>query len=868
MLSALSLAALFAKLLLIGSHISPGSDASTNAPAAATIAILAILALPLAALGARARLLYGLGLNAAGTLTALADVWHVRFYGDLLSVAEIGGKWQVGMVFPSLRAIVRPFDFLLFADIVVLGAAGIFAGRMACRSIAWPTPRLVVAALAAVALVGGARVLHVVRADPDEVLEYGYQRQQVVRVVGLAGYHLYDLGVNVLYPLRGRLTRGRHDVSDVETFLRTRSGEQFRSRLSGIARGRNVIILSAESLQTFALDLTIGGEAVAPHLNAFARESLRFDEFYDQTHMGTTSDAEFVSLNSLMPLSSGAVSTRYAANDFLALPQVLRERGYDTLSACAEPRSVWNMAQIHPKLGFARSLYSPDFRWTRTVGVGLEDASFFEQLRSVFRSAREPFLAYLISSSNHHPYRIPTSLRRLDPRSVPGGMAGDYLQSVRYFDEAFGAFMSGLDRDGVLDRTVIAVFGDHQSWMDDAELQRVWSASGHSAAASPFELWRFRRKVPLLIRLPHGAEAGRRAAPGGHLDIAPTLMSLVGVEDAAGPWLGHDLTAPSRNLVVFRDASVTDGESAVVRTANGAPACYVRDGRTIPCRWTESLEAEARAVLSASDAVIEGNLAAAFAARPVGEVPARRPPGRVLVIAHRGDSIRYPENTLDAIRAAFDLGADAVEVDVRLSRDGVPMVFHDDTLERTTNGRGSFASRSLKELEALDAGGWMAPRFKGLRIPTLEEAVHAAAGRGSLLLDLKVDGLARPVRAVYERAGVKPEEALIGGWTQSQRSEFIHDMAGARVLKTDAAPLVWGPALFEQLRGDGLWGFEVGDYWPPPFLGDAALHDVPVIAYTANDESTIRRLIEAGVSGIETDDPVLTLRVAAELHAR
>src|SRR5207247_6839861 len=101
-----------------------------------------------------------------------------------------------------------------------------------------------------------------------------------------------------------------------------------------------------------------------------------------------------------------------------------------------------------------------------------------------------------------------------------------------------------------------------------------------------------------------------------------------------------------------------------------------------------------------------------------------RPLPRVLTIAHRGDSLRYPENTLESIRAAFDLGADAVELDIRLSSDGVPMVFHDDTLERTPNPRGEFDERTLCELKALDAGSWMAPRFSGARIPTLEEALR------------------------------------------------------------------------------------------------------------------------------------------------
>jgi glycerophosphoryl diester phosphodiesterase len=681
--------------------------------------------------------------------------------------------------------------------------------------------------------------------------------------------HSNDVAVHVLGPLRGRLAVGDADVSRVAETIQARGEHQLASRLAGVARGRNVIVLSAESLSAFVLGLEIGAQPVASNLTAFARESLAFTQFFDQTHRGTTADAEFVSLNSLMPLPFGAVSTRYASNDFRALPHVLQERGYHTLSACAEPSSFWNMGGMHPKLGFARSLFAPDFAWTRSVGVGLDDASFFEQIVPTLRQGAEPFFAYLISSSNHHPYNVPPDLRRLRPGSVPEGLAGDYLQSVRYFDEAFGRFVADLAREGILDRTVVVVFGDHQSWLDDTELQRLWRASGHENDASEVDLWRLRRRVPLLVRLPHAAESGPRDTPGGQLDITPTLLSLLGVEGVTGPWLGRDLTAPSRNVVVLRDGSVTDAASISLSNGTRTPACYVRDGHAVPCEGVEPLAVEGRTILSMSDAIVSGNMARAVTAdlvrRPRGTV---RAPSRVLVIAHRGDSVHYPENTLKSIRAAFDLGADAVEVDVRLSRDGVPMVFHDDTLERTTNARGAFARLSVREAQSLDAGSWMSPRFVGARIPTLEEALRAARGRGDLLLDLKVDGLAAPVRAVYERVGVNPEAAMVGAWTPAQRSAFVREMPRARILKTEGAPFTWAEDLFWDTRRQGLWGFELGDDWPPPFIADAALHGVPTIAYTVNDEATMRRLIEAGVSGIETDDPGLLIRVAASLHTR
>jgi glycerophosphoryl diester phosphodiesterase len=701
------------------------------------------------------------------------------------------------------------------------------------------------------------------------VFEYGFQRRDVAAVVGLAGYHLYDLAIQVRYPIRGRLGTREADLVDLETTIRARQRDEIVSRLFGVAQGRNVILVNAESLQAFTIGLLVKGQPVTPNLTAFAKESLHFTEFYDQTHMGTTSDAEYITLNSLMALPSGSVATRYGANGFCALPYVLTERGYRTLSACAEPPSFWNMRQMHARYGFARSLFLPDFRMGEWMNVGLDDASFFDQMVPVLAEQPSPFFAFMLTSSNHHPYQLPAELRRLGHDSLPSLMAGDYLQSVRHFDEAFGEFIRRSASSGLLDRSVVVLYGDHQSWVEDADLQGLWLSAGHSSPATPFELWRFRRKIPLLIRLPGGAEAGPRDIAGGHLDITPTLLSLLGVPGPTGPWLGRDLTAPRRGVVVFRDGSVTDSQTTALAGLGGTARCYGPTGQPLPCEALAETRDEGRVLLYTADRMIAGNLATAVTGRlKTGAQSAPRKPGPVLVIAHRGDSIHYPENTLASIRSAFDVGADVVEVDVRLSKDGVPMVFHDEDVDRTSDGHGPFAALALREVKALDVGMWQHPRFAGVRVPTLEEALLEARGRGRLYLDLAVDGLSGPIARTFARLGVSPQEALVATWTSDQRAEFARDMPGARLVRVERAPNAWSGNFFRQLEADGVWGFEIGDERSPAFVGDAARHGVRLLVYTVNDEPTMRRLIEMGVSGIETDDPALLLKVAASLGAR
>jgi len=109
-----------------------------------------------------------------------------------------------------------------------------------------------------------------------------------------------------------------------------------------------------------------------------------------------------------------------------------------------------------------------------------------------------------------------------------------------------------------------------------------------------------------------------------------------------------------------------------------------------------------------------------------------------LVIAHRGFSSSYPENTLPAFEAAIDAGADMIEMDVRLTRDKRLALVHDDTLDRTTSGKGPVSDASLAELLHLDAGSWFDPAFAGTPVPTLEGALRMIDRRCLVNLELKV----------------------------------------------------------------------------------------------------------------------------------
>jgi hypothetical protein len=134
----------------------------------------------------------------------------------------------------------------------------------------------------------------------------------------------------------------------------------------------------------------------------------------------------------------------------------------------------------------------------------------------------------------------------------------------------------------------------------------------------------------------------------------------------------------------------------------------------------------------------EGLLADFYADYPV-RVPlaTRASTDRITVIAHQGDTRAAPENTLASFRKAMDAGMEYLEIDVRLTKDNVPVALHDSTLERTTNGEGKLSEKLYAEIEQLDAGSWFAKGYAGTKIPKLEEVLNEALGEACILIDLK-----------------------------------------------------------------------------------------------------------------------------------
>jgi glycerophosphoryl diester phosphodiesterase len=235
---------------------------------------------------------------------------------------------------------------------------------------------------------------------------------------------------------------------------------------------------------------------------------------------------------------------------------------------------------------------------------------------------------------------------------------------------------------------------------------------------------------------------------------------------------------------------------------------------------------------------------------------------RPLNFAHRGASHEAPENTLAAFERAAELRADGAELDVQISRDGELVVVHDFDLDKTTDGSGLVSTKTLAELQDLDAGSWFSPKFRGQRIPTLQHVIDTVGPRLLLNVELKTenyrdDGLAAAVATVLERNNLVAKTIVssfnpFALWRARKRNPAIQL---GLLYSDDMSFLLRRPRLRHWLRPQALhphYSLVDGDYvqW-------ATRKGYRTHTWTVDEPKDMRRIIAAGVDIIITNRPDL-----------
>ena len=411
-----------------------------------------------------------------------------------------------------------------------------------------------------------------------------WNKEYIVMRFGIYVYQANDLVISVQPKINSMFGYDKARKEFEEYFAEEKPVTT--NEYTNMFEGKNVIVIHAESMMTNAMYLTFNGQEVTPNLNKIAKSGLFFSNFYSQVSVGTSSDSELTYNTTLMPTKSGTAFVSYSDKTYISTPKLLGEKGYYTFSMHANTAAFWNRQAMHKTLGYDRFYSKADYIVDKenVIGLGLSDKHFFaqsiEKIKEI-NEEHEKWYGLLIMLSNHTPFSdvdkygdFPVDIvetvvnaegveEQVTYPYMEGTKLGNYFKSLHYADNALGELMDGLNQNGLLENTVVVIYGDHDARLSRKEYERLYNYNfdtktfidENDEAYREYDSYQYElgRKVPFIIWSKDMEEKGINKEISnvmGMYDVMPTLGNMLGFNNPYA--LGHDIfEIGENNIVVF-----------------------------------------------------------------------------------------------------------------------------------------------------------------------------------------------------------------------------------------------------------------------------------------------------------------------------
>ena len=483
------------------------------------------------------------------SILLFANVVYYRFFSDFITLPTVLQTQNFGDLGGSVLSLLKPYDLLFFVDVLVV--------LYICfsKKIKKDTKRVgFKKSVAVMAFALGLSMLNLglAEADRPQLLTRGFDRNYIVKYLGMYNYTIYD-SVETVKASSQRALADSSDVTEAINFTKSNYAEP-NPEYFGAAKGMNVIYLHLESIQEFLIDYKLHGEEVTPFLNSLAKDqnTLYFDNFFHQTAQGKTADAEFMLENSLFGLPQGSAYITKGQNTYQAAPGILKDHGYTSAVFHGNGGTFWNRNTIYKSFGYDKFFDASYYDTSAPEDMaeyGLLDKPFFEQSASLLNTLPQPFYTKFITVAHHFPYKIDQELTTIEKATTGDASVDNYFQTARYADEAIEQFFNQLKESGLYENTMFVMYGDHYGISDnhnDAMEQII------GKEITPYESASLQR-VPLFIHVP-GMEGGVNHTYGGQIDLLPTVLHLLGIDSQNYVQFGSDLLSEEHHEVVpFRN---------------------------------------------------------------------------------------------------------------------------------------------------------------------------------------------------------------------------------------------------------------------------------------------------------------------------
>ncbi|MDO5028007.1 MAG: LTA synthase family protein [Bacillota bacterium] len=336
-----------------------------------------------------------------------------------------------------------------------------------------------------------------------------------------------------------------------------------KNQFTGLGAGKNLLVIQVESLQNIFLDKSLDGKKITPYLSTLVNKEgvIYFNNYHELLGFGNSSDAEYVSLHSAYPNTVDASYVTYEDTKTYGLPLIVKDKGYQTLSLHGNKGDYYGRNIYHKNVGFDKSYFEEDFVYDEEILMGLADASFFRQSVDLIEQANEkgPYFAFMISLSSHVPFDMPEDLRIFSEKYGGPKSSGlyKYMDSIHYTDRELGKFLNNLKEKGLLENTVVAIYGDHSAM----EISNKESNQAMIDYLGRDYYYHDMQNVPLILLVPGLENNIKIDQLGSQIDFLPTIMNLMGWNQEVVPMFGVDLLdgSLSKDNMVFPQTHMLKG---------------------------------------------------------------------------------------------------------------------------------------------------------------------------------------------------------------------------------------------------------------------------------------------------------------------
>lgn len=355
------------------------------------------------------------------------------------------------------------------------------------------------------------------------------------------GYHYFEV--------KDTLTKkfkkiNEEDLKKVDKWLEWNNEDLQPNEYMGIFKDKNVIYIQAESLETFVIGQTVNGEEITPVLNKIVNGGLYFPNMYEQNSGGNSVDADLMVNASIFTLEDSIAFLSDPEPVYPSMARILGELGYTSNTLHVIKSAEYRWAENHKhSLGFENVWDIKDFDLTFKVGNFYSDEELFEQQFDKVKDLDKPFFSMIPTTTSHGPFYMEPEFKYLNLTDEQNeSRLGEYFQAMKYLDTQIGYYLSLLDKEGILDNSVIAIFGDHggvhkyySEMIEDAPFEGDWWKEDNMT-------------VPFLLYSPD-VKPQTTDTVGGLVDVMPTVLYTLGIEPDY--LMGRNLLNTERNATVY-----------------------------------------------------------------------------------------------------------------------------------------------------------------------------------------------------------------------------------------------------------------------------------------------------------------------------